>query len=67
MMDFYLDIADTIDFNYLIDKFKDGRSESEVYLELIEMVNEMMKLFGFAGHEFLNGLGSKMRFSDYVD
>ena len=27
ILDFYFDFADTIDVNYLIDKFKDGRPE----------------------------------------
>jgi hypothetical protein len=67
VIDFYFDLADTIDYNYLIDKFKDDRPESEVLAELIKLVTELMAPFGSAGHEFLIGLGEKMNFSDYVD
>ncbi len=67
IMDFYFDMADTIDFNYLIDKFKNGRPEPEVFEEIIKSVTELMTSFGSAGHEFLIGLGEKMNFSDYVD
>lgn len=59
MMDFYFDMADTVDFNYLIDKFKDGRPEPEVLAEIMELVTELMNSFAFAGHEFLDGLGKK--------
>lgn len=67
LMDFYFDIADTIDWNYLIDKFKDGRPEPEVVQELLDLFSEIMTSFGTAGDEFLIGLAKKMNFSEYVD
>ena len=67
VVDFYFDMADTIDWNYLIDKFKDGRPEPEVNKELLKLVSEVMTNFSTAGHEFLTGLGEKMKFSEYVD
>lgn len=67
IMDFYFDFADTIDFNYIIDKFKDDRPEPDVLIELLGLVMKLMTSFGIAGHEFLIGLGKKMNFSDYVD
>ena len=67
LMDFYFDFADTIDLNYIIDKFKDNRPESEVINELMTLITGLMKSFGSAGHEFLIGLGQKMKFSEYVD
>ena len=66
-MDFYFDMADTIDLNYLIDKFKDDRPEPEVDSELRTLITEIMTFFGSAGHEFMIGLAEKMRFSDYVE
>lgn len=67
IMDFYFDMADTIDFNYLIDKFKDDRPESEVIKEIIEMITKLVTAFATAGHEFLTGLAEKMNISEYVD
>ena len=67
VLDFYFDFADTIDLNYLIDKFKDERPESEVVMEIFKAITDLMPLFGAAGHEFLTGLGEKMQFSEYVD
>jgi len=66
-MDFYFDFADTIDINYLIDKFKDGRPEPDVFRDLINLVTQIMTSFGIAGHEFLTGIGQKMNFSKYID
>ena len=67
MMDFYFDFADTIDFNYLIDKFKNNRPETEVLEEIIKFITELMTAFVKAGHEFLAGLAEEMNFSEYVD
>ena len=66
-MDFYFDFADTVDLNYLIDKFKGDRDEPEVFMEIFRAITDLMTLFSTAGHEFLTGLGEKMNFSDYVD
>ncbi len=67
MMEFYFDMADTIDLNYLIDKFKDGRSEPDVHEEIVKMFTDVMKNFGSAGHEFLTGLAGKINISEYVE
>lgn len=67
MMDFYFDFADTIDLNYLIDKLKDDRPETEVLGEIFTCFTDILKEFGGAGHEFLTGLGEKMNFTEYVD
>jgi hypothetical protein len=67
VLDFYFDMSDTIDFNYLIDRFKEERDESEVLRDIIKSVTELMTAFAIAGHEFLAGLGKKMNFSEYVD
>ncbi len=67
MMDFYFDLADTIDLNYLIDKFKGDRPEADVLAEIFQCFIDILKEFGGAGHEFLTGLGEKMNFTEYVD
>lgn len=67
IMDFYFDLADTVDLNYLIDKFKGSRPEPEVVMEIFNAITDLMTLFSSAGHEFLSGLGGKMKFYEYVD
>lgn len=67
MIDFYFNMADTIDFNYLIDKFKEDQTETEIFKELLQLVTELMELFGVAGHEFILGLSEKMNFIEYID
>ena len=63
MRDLYFDMADTIDLNYLIDRFKDGRPEEEI----IVLIREVMKSFGSAGHQFLAGIAKEMNIADYID
>jgi hypothetical protein len=52
VMDFYFDMADTIDFNYLIDKFKDDRPELEVLSELMKLVSELMNRYNLSSFNY---------------
>lgn len=66
MNDFYFDLADTADLNYLIDRFKGDRDEKEVSLEITELITNLVVQFGLAGQEFINGLAERMNLRDYV-
>lgn len=67
IMDFYFDFADTIDLNYLVDKFNSDQPESETLVEIFRCFGDLATEFGHGGDEFLNGLGKKMNFHQYVD
>ena len=64
---FYFDFGDTVDYNYLIDKFKDDRPEEIVREEIQRTIKEMMAAFSIAGIAFFDGLLRRLQFHDSVD
>ncbi len=65
--DFYFDLADTVDLNYLIDVLKEERTEPATLELIFKTVSEMMVEFLRGGHTFLTGLAEKMNFSDHTE
>ncbi|MEZ5423162.1 MAG: hypothetical protein R2682_08730 [Pyrinomonadaceae bacterium] len=64
--DFYFDLADTVDINYLVDSLGGPDSETIVLNRIAKSVSEMQIGLLSAGHDFLLGLAKKLNLADKV-
>jgi hypothetical protein len=54
--DFFFNISDNVDLNYLLDELKGDEGEAETLMEILNTVSEMLLEVALAAHPFLTAL-----------
>ncbi len=66
-LDFYCDMADTIDLNHIIQAFRGDKTEEETKNIVLPLISRFVTTFFMEGHRFVAGIAEEMEIHQHTE